>query len=323
MENVKYLNLIENSGAYKTLVRDVEKNRLSHAYLLVSEDTFALDLLTKLFLCRAVAPDGDENRVRAVMDNALGDVIELPEEGDKVTVRDVNYLTETAYITPTDLNVKFYVVNRGETMNEACQNKLLKTLEEPPAVTCVILKTGSEAKMLPTVTSRCRKVVLQPFSAVAMREEFLRYYPENEKTFLALAACRGQITKAEKILSDETYLKVFSLAQDVLLHLDRSTGAAAYAAKLYDYREYLKDIIDFIEIILRDAMAADCGCVRLASQGFVNETLKIAARYPAKVALKEFAVLSRARRRIELNGNVNSVIDEMLFSLLEVRAKWK
>lgn len=320
MEQIKYIDLIQQSSAYRTLSRDVTGGRMSHAYLLVSSDDRAITLLTKLFLCLAVGNDHRE----AVMEGTFADVIELPEEGDKVSVKDINYLTQTANVTPTESDKKFYVINHGETMNEAAQNKLLKTLEEPPAVTCVIIKTATQAKMLPTVVSRCRTIVLQPFAAHAIEAELKKHYPENEKTFLAVSACRGSISKAESILGDETYLKVFRLAQDVLLNLERSTGCAAYAAKLYDYREYLRDIIDFMEIILRDAMCIDCGSVTASAEGgFKQETIKIAERYPASAALKEFQVLNRAKRRIELNGNVNSIIDELLFSILEVRAKWK
>ena len=61
-------------------------------------------------------------------------------------------------------------------------------------------------------------------------------------------------------------------------------------------------------------------CGSEEERDFVSE---IAVRYPVNVALKEFDVLARARRRLELNGNVTAVIDELLFSMLEVRAKWK
>lgn len=320
MENIRYSRLIEQSAAFKTLLKDCAPQRLSHAYLLLSPDKSALDALTDMFLFRLIACSYSAARAAAVAEHTLSDVIRLPEEGAKVTVKDINYLTETAFITPTELNVKFYVIDYGETMNEACQNKLLKTLEEPPEVTCIIIKAASDAKILPTVASRCRKVELMPFTLPALRAELVKYYPDDDKLKLALSACRGSLTRAENILADASYLKAFSLASSVLTDLDKSGGAAEFAFKLYDYRDCLRDIIDFMELLLRDAAAYQCGG---AVQSAASDIETISKRYPINVALKEMPVLERARKRLELNGNVTSVIDELLFSLLEVRAKWK
>ena len=59
------------------------------------------------------------------------------------------------------------------------------------------------------------------------------------------------------------------------------------------------------------------------SGDFPYDAALVAERYPINAALKEIDVLTRARKRLALNGNAAAVIDELLFSILEVRAKWK
>ena len=313
-----YESLIKSSGAYAALKRDCDGKKMSHAYLLVSPDTTALDMLADMFLALAVKAEDGKDYTKGVYAHTLGDVVRLPLEGEKVKVADINHLTDTAYYTPTELGRKYYVISYGETMNEPSQNKLLKTLEEPPAVTRIIIKASSESKLLPTVLSRCRKVTLEPFSSDELKAALSRRFSSNGSLDFAVESSKGLLTRAAQILSSPLYLKLYESALQLLLKLDSSGGAAEYAFKLYDYRENLSDIIDFIELLLRDAVRFACGPEE--ERDFVSE---IAVRYPVNVALKEFDVLARARRRLELNGNVTAVIDELLFSMLEVRAKWK
>ena len=49
--------------------------------------------------------------------------------GDKV-VDDVADLIEKSYIKPLETDKRFFVIDRGETMSAAVQNKLLKTLDK-------------------------------------------------------------------------------------------------------------------------------------------------------------------------------------------------
>ena len=69
-------------------------------------------------------------------------------------VRQVNeFAVQTAQIAPQ----KIVVLVAAELMNVAAANALLKTLEEPPANTYLILCTENWGKLLPTIRSRCAR----------------------------------------------------------------------------------------------------------------------------------------------------------------------
>ncbi|MEM8768463.1 MAG: hypothetical protein AAGE43_13520 [Pseudomonadota bacterium] len=55
---------------------------------------------------------------------------------------------------------KVAVIEAAELMNEAAANALLKTLEEPPPDTYLILASARPARLLPTVISRCQAIAL-------------------------------------------------------------------------------------------------------------------------------------------------------------------
>jgi DNA polymerase-3 subunit delta' len=64
---------------------------------------------------------------------------------------------------------RVFVLDQAEWLEEAAQNALLKTLEEPPAGTHLILVTAAEHKLLPTIRSRCERVGFARLSDEALR----------------------------------------------------------------------------------------------------------------------------------------------------------
>jgi hypothetical protein len=54
------------------------------------------------------------------------------------------------------------VIADAEWLNQEAQNALLRLLEEPPARTSLVLVSASSAGLLPTVRSRCQRVVFRP-----------------------------------------------------------------------------------------------------------------------------------------------------------------
>lgn len=81
--------------------------------------------------------------------------------------------TLAAAIAPGGLASKVFIVDDAELLdrsptNAPVQNALLKTLEEPPDRTVIILVTSSEDRLLPTIRSRCQRVAFGPLDKNAM-----------------------------------------------------------------------------------------------------------------------------------------------------------
>jgi hypothetical protein len=64
---------------------------------------------------------------------------------------------------------KVFIVDEAELLDADAQNAMLKTLEEPPAGTVVVLVTSREDRLLPTIRSRCQRVSFGPLDAASMR----------------------------------------------------------------------------------------------------------------------------------------------------------
>jgi DNA polymerase-3 subunit delta' len=85
-------------------------------------------------------------------------------EVDTITIDRVRALTEFAQLTSHRQRAKVAVIAPAERMNAAAANALLKTLEEPPPGTYLILVSDRPGRLPPTILSRCRKLAA-PFPA--------------------------------------------------------------------------------------------------------------------------------------------------------------
>jgi DNA polymerase III delta prime subunit len=111
------------------------------------------------------------------------------------------------------------VVADAEWLNAEAQNALLRTLEEPPSRTVLVLVAATPASLLATVRSRCQRVVLRPPDVdpwlaadappelVALRERLVRAGTLDLAALLDLAEeFRG--ARAEAALATQALLDV-------------------------------------------------------------------------------------------------------------------
>lgn len=67
-------------------------------------------------------------------------------------------------------SMKCFIIDEAELLDESAQNALLKTLEEPPDDTCIMLITSRPDRLLPTVHSRCQHVSFATLAPPDMKQ---------------------------------------------------------------------------------------------------------------------------------------------------------
>jgi DNA polymerase-3 subunit delta' len=106
---------------------------------------------------------------------------------------DDRYREAPAYRKPMLGHGKVFIVDEAELIDENGQNALLKTLEEPPSRTFLILVTSRVERMLPTVLSRCQLVRFGTLDAAALGTWFEQALPDldaAERTWIE-SFCAG------------------------------------------------------------------------------------------------------------------------------------
>jgi len=133
----------------------IEQGRMGHSYLLTGDRAEALENLA-LGLAGQVldAAPKDHPDFHAVR----------PESKSRhITVEQIRELERELYLRPFTAPLKVAVIFDAERMclgGASAANAFLKTLEEPPAHTLILLTSGRPAMLLPTIISRCLRLDL-------------------------------------------------------------------------------------------------------------------------------------------------------------------
>jgi DNA polymerase III delta' subunit len=101
-----------------------------------------------------------------------------------------NLVAELAYL-PVEGGHRVAVVEHAERMNEDAQNALLKTLEEPPPRTTIILCADEEDRLVPTVRSRCVRLRLAPLGVRGIEDLLVERGVADAPTAARLARIAG------------------------------------------------------------------------------------------------------------------------------------
>ena len=145
--------------------------RLGHAYLLIGDEGAGFDLAAGV---AALV-------VRAGPDGALGHqdvyVVEPESKARRILIEQVRELENALRLRASAVGGrKVGIIRQADRINTQAANAFLKTLEEPPADSLLLLVSSLPESLPETILSRCIKVVLQATggAAVSPEEEALR-----------------------------------------------------------------------------------------------------------------------------------------------------
>ena len=175
MSELVFEDTLKNSRAYHLLSNDF-RLELGHAYMLVSPDDDTVKefftLIATTIFCETKSACMHCNECGKVLHGNHPDLAVINAIGENIKVEAIKDLTEDAGIKSFS-GTKVYYIHRADLMNTAAQNKLLKTLEEPPKGVVIFLGVSNESAMLDTIKSRTRTVYLDVFDNDTVKNAML------------------------------------------------------------------------------------------------------------------------------------------------------
>ena len=195
-----------------TLCRAEKEGRIAHAYLFSGPDGVGKKLtalsFAKLLNCPSGITESCDCSSCGRIDRGVHPDVSLFEYPDKTIITAENTRDEIesrVFLKPFESKYKVFIVDGAERMNISAQNAFLKTLEEPPAYSVIILITHLPSLILSTIRSRCQKVSFGGLDGRVARERLVEAgeLPEAEID-LAVRVAGGSPGKALKITSEET-----------------------------------------------------------------------------------------------------------------------
>ena len=183
------------------------------------------------------------------------------------------------------------ILDCAENLNMSSANALLKLIEEPPPRSLFLIVAHRPGRMLATLRSRCRKVVLKPLATAAIGQFVAALGPPwsaagEAKLAAAIARAHGSIHNVLRLLDDRGIELDTNLGRmlDDLPRIDWSKVHAladrvAARNNSKDYDTMLAAIDAWLDTKLRRrALSPEANCARLAPYALVWEKLSEAAR---------------------------------------------
>ncbi len=207
---------------------------------------------------------------------------------------------------------RFVVIDPADAMNAQAQNALLKTLEEPPDDTTLVLVAASPDSLLPTIRSRCLRLTFAPIPVDVVAERLVAAGHDPAKARLAAALSCGSLGRALG-LDDEA---LDERAEAVLAAASLDPGnAGAWLAFARDHggdREEAADLCELMLVWLRDVAAARAGgpAPALADLGEASE--RVAAAVSPAEALRRRREVLRTAAALRQNASPVLALERML-----------
>lgn len=237
------------------------------------------------------------------------------ENRTDVLIEQVRGLIDTLGVRPARGSRRIAIIDDAETLNLPAQNALLKTLEEPPGHTMLILISENERALLDTVRSRLRPVrfaPLQTLEVAAVLTARAELTPDQTLTTARLA--RGSVRRAMELLEGDVPPAaelIGALAEVAKMDFAR---VQALAQQFFGTRERAADNFELIARLLQEMIS----CKLLGSD---PESVGAAAAEPMKrlSARLDVATLAELADRAL---RARAAIDAMATARLQAENWW-
>jgi len=163
----------------------------------------------------------------------------------EIKIKQIRLLEGALSLAAYEARYKVAILDEAHLMNTPAANAFLKTLEEPPPGTVIILVSASTERLPDTVRSRCLALNFKPLSEEEMEGILTAEYPQPERRQTLIKLSMGRPGLA---LSGE----LFEKRKDFLKSLSEMAGGSSTAPWLD--KEDIGDFIDMCGLLLRDML---------------------------------------------------------------------
>ena len=233
----------------------------------------------------------------------------------------IRALEREANFRPFEGRARFFIVDEADKMNDASSNALLKTLEEPPATSHIVLMASREDTLLPTIRSRCQIIRFAPVSAQEIEQHLIAtadFAPEDAA--LAAHVSGGSVGRALNIVPAS-----FRTQRAAMLDVARAavTGnrreLLQISEEINDARskDELDEKLDVLEALVHDVwlLRNQSADAEIKNVDIRPELLKLAAEADSKTLAKWMADIEVMHENLIVNINRKIATDSLFIGM--------
>ncbi len=341
------------------LQRSLERGRLGHAYLFsgdqlaelealartlaktlncsqpVKKGSVSVDCCDRCSSCQKIQNDSHPDMHWLRPESKLR-LIKMDQMVERPTSRETPLLNRI-HLRPFEAEYKFAIIVAADRMNDEAANAFLKTLEEPPAKSVLILLTTEPARILETIRSRCLRLNFSGQGARALEPAQMAWLA----SFSEMAAAEHKSLLGRYCLLDVLLQKLNELKKTIEEALTARSPLQRYAdaekdlqekwedelkaAVEAEYRRQRADLLLVLQTWLRDVwlqtlQTRDGSKQRPQDSELLNfpqvaGTKKVAQRISPKDALENLSILEQLQRWLHTNVQEALTLEVSLLKL--------
>jgi DNA polymerase-3 subunit delta' len=260
---------------------------------------------------------------RRIDDGAYGDVTVIRPDGQFIKIGQTREMAEEVYYRPREGRQRFFIIDEADRLREEAANSLLKTLEEPPATSTIILLTARPDALLMTIRSRAQRLNFAALSGAEMEQYLAGNFPRPAPdTALLARVTEGRIGQANAI-----DLSVYRQQRRTLIDLLELLASGNDRPRLLKAAEYIgkKEREDFekelalIISLLRDLfmLAAGRGPGDIVNIDVADRLAPLARKIGLRRLITWVEKFDQLRARLRINVNRQIATESTLLSLSE------
>jgi DNA polymerase-3 subunit delta' len=171
---VSFKDVIGQENAVRLLTGAIKRGRIASSYLFAGEQGIgkkftAVNFAKALNCLNPVDFDACDEcpSCKKIDAGTHPDFLVIESEGEEIKVDAIRKLEEVLSLKAYEAGTKVVIVDDAERMNIHAANAFLKTLEEPPSGSLIILVSSSPDRLPETIRSRCLRINFTPLSPEA------------------------------------------------------------------------------------------------------------------------------------------------------------
>lgn len=323
--------IVGHQQIVQTLMNAVSSKRVVHAYLFagppgVGKETAAWAFARALLCSQPVAGDacGVCRACRQVEHLNHPDLYTVQPSGSSIKIEQIRGMLRRIPYRAYQGGRKVFLIHQAERMTADASNCLLKTLEEPPGDTVLILISDQPQSLLPTILSRCQQCAFKGIPLPELVGGLVDLHGLDQVgASLPAAMAGGSMGKALAYAAG-----TFQAERSIAIRLAHdlagagSLEALTMAGQLAEQKDKVSAILEILKCWYRDllvfALTGEAGLLYHLDQTEVVE--KEAGCFETERLLEILEEIEATRSKIDANANTRLALEILFLHLAEERA---
>ncbi|MBD3330594.1 hypothetical protein GF354_03635 [Candidatus Peregrinibacteria bacterium] len=254
-------SIIGHENQLNKLEKDIETGNLAHSYLMAGPNSVGKYTVAKKLAGILQCENNFCHKCPTCIQIRKGshiDTMEFKDDKKSIGIADVKSIIERLHMTP-QAPYKVLLIQSVERMTIEAANSFLKTLEEPPPGTIILLTTNNLRDVLTTIVSRVRTITFGVMSVNYLSAKIRELYPDSDDDQIRKACLfsLGKTGKAVQLIRKpealSEHIKAYHDIQGFVNH-NNTVDRFAYVNEIIEDPKKIELFYNLLSQILRSRM---------------------------------------------------------------------